>query len=126
MRFIILLYREGNKMRKLNTSDIFAALRVIRAANLREELKPLLKRAAEGSASLEDVGIDGIISAMEMMAEKKAERAVYEVLAGPLEISADEVAALDILDFAQRVEQIAKENDLKAFFGYVSGILGKK
>lgn len=113
-------------MRKLNTSDIFAALRVIRAANLREEIKPLLKRAAEGSASLEDVGIDGIISAMEMMAEKKAERAVYEVLSGPLEISADEVAALDILDFAQKVEQIAKENDLKAFFGYVSGILGRK
>lgn len=113
-------------MRKLNTSDIFAALRLIRAANLREEIKPLLKRVSEGSASVEDVGIDGIISALEMLAEKKAERAIYEVLSGPLEISPDEVGALDILEFAQKIEQIAKENDMKAFFGYVSDILGKK
>lgn len=113
-------------MRKLNTTDVFAALRVIRAANLREELKPLLKRAADGSANIEDVGIDGIMSALEMLAEKKAERAIYEVLSGPLEISPDEVGALDILEFAQKIEQIAKENDLKSFFGYVSGILGKR
>lgn len=113
-------------MRKLNTTDVFAALRVIRAANLRDELKPLLKRAADGNASIEDVGIDGIMSALEMLAEKKAERAIYEVLSGPLEISPDEVGALDILEFAQKIEQIAKENDLKSFFGYVSGILGKR
>ena len=85
-----------------------------------------ISRMGFGGIPIQRIDAVGTKKLMEMMAEKKAERAVYEVLSGPLEISADEVAALDILDFAQKVEQIAKENDLKAFFGYVSGILGRK
>lgn len=113
-------------MRKLQTNDVFAALRVIKAANLREEIKPVLKKAAEGKADVQSVGIDGILSLVELLSEKKAESAMYEVLAGPFEMSAAEVAALDIVTLAENIQTLARENDLKVFFGYVSGILGKK
>lgn len=112
-------------MRKLNTSDVFSALRFIRAANLREEVKPLLKAAASGEASVEDVGIDGILTLIEALSEKRAEEALYSVLAGPLEVEAREVAAMELTDLADNLKAIAEENDLKTFFGYVSGILGK-
>ena len=113
-------------MRKLNTSDVFAALRLIRAANLREEIKPVMRVASEGKLSVEDVGIDGIISVVEMLAEKKAEKAMYEVLSGPFEMEPEEVANMELVQFAENLQQLAKENDLRAFFGYVSGILTKK
>lgn len=113
-------------MRKLNTSDVFSALRVIKAANIREEIKPVLKRAAAGELSIEDVGIDGILSVVEMLAEKRSERAIYEFLASPFEMTADDVSQLDIMELAERVQELGKENDLKRFFTYVSGILTKK
>lgn len=117
-------------MRKLQTSDVFAALRVIKAANLREELKPMLKRVAEKSAEeksdVQDIGIDGILSMVGLLSEAKAEKAMYEVLAGPFEMKASEVAALDIVTLADNIQTLAQENDLKVFFGYLSNILGKK
>lgn len=113
-------------MRKLNTSDVFAALRVIRAANLREEIKPLLKIAAEDNADIEDLGIEGFLKLVDVLSEQKMENAVYEVLAGPLETTAEAVSTMNLTDLAVNIKQIAEGNDLKAFFEYVSGILGKR
>ena len=112
-------------MRKLNTSDVFALARVVRASGIRDELRPLIKRAAESDAPVEDVGIDGLLTVMETLAEHKAERAIYEVLAGPFEMSADDVAAMPLDILALQLKTLAEENQLKRFFGYVSGILGK-
>lgn len=113
-------------MRKLKTADVFVALRAIKSAGLREELKPVLSRAASGEMSVEDVGIDGFLSLLEMLSERKAEQAIYEVLAGPIEVEAKAVADMDLPDLAACLKQIAQENDLKSFFGYVSGLLGKR
>lgn len=112
-------------MRRLNTADVFAALRLIRATNLREEIKPLLKAAASEQVSVEDVGIDGVLTLIEAFSERQAEEALYNVLAGPFEVEPEEVAAMDLGELAEKLGTLAKENDLRSFFGYVSGILGK-
>lgn len=112
-------------MRKLKTTDVFAALRAIKAVGLRDELKPLLARAAAGGVSVEDVGIDGFLSLLEMLSEKKAENALYEVLAGPFEATPEAVGSMDLDEMFAGLCQIARENNLKDFFGYVSGLLGK-
>lgn len=111
-------------MRKLKTVDVFTVLRAIKTVGLREELKPVLARAASGEMSVEDVGIDGFLSLLEMLAEKKAENALYEALAGPFEAAPEEVGDMDLEELAAGLVQIAQENNLKAFFGYVSGLLG--
>lgn len=112
-------------MRKLNTSDVFALARVIRASGIRDELRPLIRRASESNAPVEDVGIDGFMTIMEALAERKAENAIYEALSGPFEVSAEDIANMPLPQMVEKLSALAQENELKSFFGYVSGILGK-
>lgn len=69
-------------MRNLTTADLFSAMRIIRAANIREDIKPVLRRAAEGKADVQNVGIDSILSFIEILSARNAEAAIYEFLAG--------------------------------------------
>lgn len=112
-------------MRKINTSDVFALARVVRASGMREELRVLIKQAAETESKLEDVGIDGFLTILEALAEKKAEAAIYEVLSGPFEATAQEVAAMELDELMEKLHCLVQENDLKRFFKWLSGILGK-
>lgn len=112
-------------MRKLQTSDVFNAMRLIKKANLREEIKPLLKMAGSGELKVEDVGITGILSLIEILTEKKCEQAIYEVLAAPFEMTVKEVEEMDLIAFAESLEKLAKENDLKRFFTLLAGLNSK-
>lgn len=122
-------------MRKLNTADVFAAARVIRASGMRDQLLPIIRQAVEEANKAEDkktrdailskIGINGFLTVLEAMAERKAEAAIYVALAGPMECSAEEVEKMPLDDLLQKLRQIAEDNRLKDFFGYVSGILGK-
>lgn len=112
-------------MRKLNTTDVFAALRLVKRAGIKEGLKPYLAMAASGKASVEDVGIEGILGFIEMVSEPESERAIYEVLARPFEMTADEVATMELDKLMQCLETLEKENNLKVFFKSLSGMIGK-
>ena len=112
-------------MRKLQTSDVFAALRAIKKANLKEELKPIIKQAASGEMNLEDVGITGILSILEIASEKKAEGAVYEFLAGPFEKTAKEIETLDLEELLDGLAELGRENNLRRFFTALAGMMSK-
>ena len=65
-------------MRKLNTSDVFAFARIVKASGMREELKKILKDvAASEEKDLEDVGMDTILAILEALSEKQSEAAIY-------------------------------------------------
>lgn len=113
-------------MRKLQTSDLFNALRLIRKANLREELKPILKLAGSGELKVEDVGIEAILGFVEILAEKKAEQAIYEVLAHPFDMTTKEVEQLDLITLAEMLGQLSRENDLKHFFTLLASMNSKR
>lgn len=113
-------------MRKLNTADVFAMARIIRASGMREELRDLIQRAAGSDSPVESIGVEGFLVIMESLAERRAETAIYEALAGPLEMSADEVSKLSLDELAERSTELAEMNDLKRFFSLASRILGKK
>lgn len=113
-------------MRKLNMADVFATLRLIRSCGLREEIKPLLKRAIDEGASAEAVGIDGMLVLVEVLSGKETEHGLFEVLSGPFEKTPEEMAAMPLDELLEGLCQIGRENDLKRFFAYVSGTLGKK
>ena len=112
-------------MRKLKMSDIFTAMRVIKKAGLKEEIKPLIRTAGSGELNVEDVGIEGILTMIEILSEKKSEQAIYEVLAGPFEMTPEEVQNLDLDRLQDLLGDLAKENDLKRFFISLSGLLSK-
>ena len=114
-------------MRKLNTSDVFAFARIVKASGMREELKKILKDvAASEKKNLEDVGMDTIMALLEALAEKKSEAAIYQLLAGPFEKTAEEVEKMELPELFENLRALSESNDLKVFFSYVSGIVGKK
>lgn len=113
-------------MRKLQTSDVFNALRLIKKAKLKEELKPVMELAGRGELRVEEIGIEGILTAIEIFSEKGAEKALYEVLSSPFEASPEEIEVMDINTLASRLEQLSKENDIRRFFTVLSGLLSKK
>ena len=115
-------------MRKLITADVFAFARVIKASGMREQLTSFVRKLAAQDKTLdvESVGYEGILIMIESLAERKAETALYEALAAVAEMKPDEVKNLPPAEFFGLFKQIAEENDVGAFFGSVSGILGKK
>ena len=113
-------------MRKLQTKDLFNFARAISKANLKEEIKPILKLAAEGNMSVEDIGIEGFLTVMEILTAKKSEWLIYEVLASPLEISPEEIEAMELDKLITMFGEFSKENDLKNFFILLSNMIIKK
>lgn len=110
-------------MRKLQPPDLFNAMRIIRKAGIKEELKPVIRLAASGEFSIQDVGIEGILTIIETLAEKKSEQAIYEFISGPFEMTVKEIESMDLIQLAENLETLAKENDLKLFFTLLAGFL---
>ena len=110
-------------MRKLKSADVFVALRMIKKASIKEEMRPYFALAAEGKLNVNDLGIETVLGLMEILCEKKAEFAFYEFLAGPFEKTAEEIEDMDLDQFVQQLAQIGKENDLKVFTHAVSGLI---
>lgn len=113
-------------MRNLNTADLFKAVRVIKTSGLREEVKPLLKMAAEGKADITNVGIEGILTVIGVLAENGVEKQLYEFLSGPFEMEPKEVAQLDIVDLCEKIRWLWEDGNLRPFFGQLSGLIGTK
>lgn len=102
-------------MRKLITRDVPVFCRCLKKVGLKEEVKAL---AAEANTA-EDVwakGFDFVWNLFDTMTEETGESALYEFLAGPFEMSAEEVQNLEIDVLFTNLEQLAKENNLYRFF----------
>lgn len=115
------------KMRKIITADVFAFARVIKASGMREQLTAFIRRLAAQDKELdvEAVGYEGLLVMIEALAERKAENALYEALGSIAEMKPSDIQNLPPAEFFKLFKDISEENDIKAFFGYVSGILGK-
>lgn len=113
-------------MRKLQTSDLFQALRLIKKVNLKDEIKPMLTMAASGEKDVTDIGIEGILSMIEIFTEKNSETAIYEFLAGPFEMTGKEIGQMDPCSLIEQLEKLAQENDLHHFFMVLQGMITRK
>lgn len=109
-------------MRRINGSDVFAAVRVIQKSGLKEKLKPALKMASEKGVDINEVGIEGIMTAVFSLAE--SEKAIWEILAEPFEMTAGDLAKLDIEELCDGLEFLYKDGGLLAFFKRLSGLIG--
>ncbi len=114
-------------MRKLNTKDVFAFARIVKASGMRTELKAIIREISEREDwNVEDIGMESVLAILEALAEKKSETAICEMLAGPFEMTAEEVQNLELNDLLGYMRRMIEENDLRSFFSYVSGIAGRK
>ncbi|MCI8336975.1 MAG: hypothetical protein HFI72_07475 [Peptococcaceae bacterium] len=113
-------------MRKLQTIDVFNALRVVKRAGIKEQLMPYIKELTKKEKSIENLGIASVLTLVEILSEQKAEMAIYEVLSGPFEVSADDVAKMNLDVFTENLEVLSRENNLPAFFTALAGMITKK
>lgn len=110
-------------MRKINTQDVFAAVRAVKTAGLREELRPVIKDASEKGLSVEEIGIDGLLTIVEAMTAQKSENAIYEVLSGPLEMPVEQIAKMPFDELLELLLRLSQENDIKRFFTLASRLI---
>lgn len=115
-------------MRRLTTPDIFAAARAVMGCGLREELRKKIRDIAKGDGelSLDDIGIDTVLLAMEALTTKDAEKTVYEVLSGPFEMTAEEVEAMPLDEMLANLETLLHDPGARAFFKLLSGMISRK
>lgn len=102
-------------MRKLKTADIPAFCRAIKRIGIKEEVRKVAEEA-KNAADVWNFGFDLVWKLFDLATEKAGEAELYGFLAGPLEMTPEEIADMDISDFIAAIKQLAEENNLSAFF----------
>ena len=115
-------------MRKLNTSDIFSACRLLSAIGVREELKEVALKAEESNTKKvkAEVGFDLIFGILEKATKEKSEEEIYKFIANLFECEWQEVRDMDPVDMLEKLEQVAEIDKWKNFFKRVAALMKKK
>lgn len=102
-------------MRKLKTRDVPAFCRCLKKLGLKDKIREVAKKA-NSIGDIWDGGFDFIWDLFDVATELDGEAVIYEFLAGPFEMTAEEVADLDFDVLGANIKQLAAENDLASFF----------
>lgn len=111
-------------MRKLKTSDIPAFCRCLKQIGVKEKIREIAQKSDTASDAW-GKGFDLIWDIFDRATESDGERFLYQFLAGPFEMTADEVANLDVTVLFDNLKDLAEENNLPGFFKSVQSILTK-
>ena len=104
-------------MRKLKTSDIPAFCRCLKKIGLKDKIQEIAKNT-DNVKEAWDKGFDLLWNVFDLATEAEGEKDLYEFLAGPFEMTAEQVADLGMDVFLDSIKQFAEENDLKGFFKF--------
>ena len=102
-------------MRKLKTRDIPALCRCLKKLGVKESFQKIAQES-DTVAEAWDKGFDLIWDVFDSATEESGESVLYEFIAGPFEMTPEEVADLDFDEFSDLLKQLAQDNNLKAFF----------
>jgi hypothetical protein len=116
-------------MRKLSIKDAFTFARIIKKADIKEEIADFANRIAvknnskDETVNTEAVGLEFVITLITSLSNKETEQEFYSLLADIRgDITADEVSKLSIPDVLDNVKTIVRENDIKSFFTSLSAL----
>lgn len=109
-------------MRKLNGGDLFNAVRLLRAVDLKGVVEAYQKAAAaEEGEEKQNANMALFGKLMESASDEKSEDAIFAFLAGPFgKKNAAEVRAMPLDELGDCLEKLGEENDLRGFFGKAS------
>jgi len=111
-------------MRKLKTKDIPAFCRCIKDIGIKDEIKKIANDSDTAGDAFSK-GFELIYNIFDLATEKDGERILFDFLADIYECSPVELSNMDISEFLAGLEQIAKENNLRDFFGAVTKLTMK-
>lgn len=105
-------------MRKINTSDVFKCARIIKNANMKDELAEIYNKFSivEGDdANIEKAGIQIVLCVIGGCSDERQEKAIYELIGGIIGKDAQLISDQTIEDTIDDIKKIAKENNLVNF-----------
>lgn len=102
-------------MRKLKTADIPAFCRGMKKLDLKEQIKDIAQKA-NTAKDVWSFGFDFLWEIFDIATEKHGEAVIYEFLAGPFEMTPEQVGDLDLDVMLANLKQLADENNLAGFF----------
>ena len=112
-------------MRNLNGHDVFMALRVLKKVGVKDELLNLAQWMRDGrEESQEKVGARLVFSVLANAGDEEAEKAFFDLLAGPLEKPAKNLAEMDLLDLADEIDSFVKSVDKERWKSFFRSLLG--
>ena len=104
-------------MRELQTTDIFAFVRLINKSGIKDELKAkALEIKSIADVNAESLGYDIILMILEKSAEPKTEKEIYSFFAPIFEMSEEEIKKMDAIEFLESVTKIASLERWRDFF----------
>lgn len=106
-------------MRKLKTCDIPVFCRALKKLGVKDQFKTIAQEANSAKEAW-DRGFELLWGIFDKATEQTGEQALYEFFAGPFEMTAAEVADLDLDVLVNNMKQLIAENDLLTFFNFAA------
>lgn len=100
-------------MRKLQNQDIFAFGRILKKANMKEEIKKL---ALDKNTDEESFGYDLMFTIFTSCSDAQVENEIYLFLASLFETDVETIKASDPIDTIENMKEIADWEKWKSFF----------
>lgn len=119
-------------MRQLKSTDLFAALRVVKAVGVKEEMKEFAQHLADGKISAKtqrEIGVELMLGLLANCGTEEAETAFFKFLSGPLEITVADLRDMDLDVFADKIKEFVASVDVehwKAFFSSLADLMKKQ
>ena len=106
-------------MRNLKTRDVPSFCRCLKKLGVRDQFRAV---AAESDSAKElwDRGFDLVWGIFDAATEQTGENALYEFLAGPFEMTAAQVADLELGALLSGIQQLFEDENLTAFFKFAA------
>lgn len=109
-------------MRKLKTADIPALSRCLKKLGLKDQFRELALKSGESSDRWAD-GFELVWNLFDKATETSGELTIYEFLAGPFEMTPEEVADLDLDVLIENLKQLVADNNLGRFFDIAARLM---
>lgn len=113
-------------MRYLDTTDVFAAVRLLNKIGVREEINEVARNAEEKKKTRLDMGFDLMFGILEKATQENAEKEIYKFLANIFECEPEEVGKMKPVALMKKLEEAASFEEWKDFFDYVKRLMKKK
>lgn len=110
-------------MRKLQTPDIFSFCRLVTEMNVKEDIKKIVTKAANGKSTNQELGFDILFLIFERATQKNTEEKLYEFAAGIFEEDVEIVRTMDPVEFIDKLMEAADPEKWKAFFTRVVALM---
>lgn len=103
-------------MRKIILSDVPKLARIIKSTNTREIILKAYEDGKKDGADAEVIAASVFFTVFESCGDTKTENQIYELLAGIMEKTPEEVQGLTLDKLIEDIKVISEENNLVSFF----------